>query len=197
MAEKRDPQRAAQVRLEKNFLPLLAELRKGKLKQKTLRVWGRALSRYTLMSLKRAYVRGHGEAVRDVVLYCTRRKLRLPGWALKACVGWRLLRGDTPKQKGRHSRFAQRQKQFVLDSARFAVVELCRNRRYQKRHDKFEQAFALLAGSWFGTKDSTGIKKSYYRFKRMASSGEYYLSPSGRDAALRALATMAEKRSLK
>ena len=140
----------------------------------TLPEFNEFMSMSALSKMRDAHEAGHAIAALDALVFCTERNLPVPDWASHAILEKDYVVRGQRGQKPAHLQYLQ----YVKEAFRYMTVRLCEEeKRTQKKrgHDKFEDAFESLEGKWPATKESSGLRKSFYKFKDRWS-GKFYLS---------------------
>jgi hypothetical protein len=123
------------------------------------------LSRAALGEMRLGHEAGHAIAAKDALVFCKHRNLAIPDWASNAIV----MRDHFVKKRKGQKPAELQYRQYLKDTVHYLVVRCCEykhNRNKEKRLDKFGSALELLDGSWAQTKEVTGLKKSFYEYKK-------------------------------
>jgi hypothetical protein len=112
-----------------------------------------------------AKMRDHPDGLAAALVYCNALGLPLPEWARDRLAGEQFSTTFSARRR-RQKQEHYKMEIFAKDLLRYASVCLYASAR-KKRNDKMEFAFQEIEGLWFAPQDSSGLKKSYYKFQRM------------------------------
>ena len=125
--------------------------------------------REALLRAAFARLRTHENGLAAALVLCGVLELELPEWVMKK-LGLERLAEIDPSGTERKRQKKQRREQeiFIKNLLRYWCVRFgSTTERYTRYKAKMESAFHEIEGCWFAPKDSSGLSKSYYRFRQM------------------------------
>jgi hypothetical protein len=110
-------------------------------------------------------LRRHEDGLAAAMVCCNALGLDLPDWVRDTLATEQFLTTFSGARR-RQKQTRAKMELFAKDLLRYWVIP----RPGGRHQDKFERAFQEVEGLWFAPRDASGLRKSFYKFKRLFGS---------------------------